>query len=110
MRHVTAIILFAILSMTSTIVSAQPPPSFNFQGVARESDGDLLVNQSFNLQVNIRDVTATGSIVYSERHDVTTDGFGVFSAIIGRGFILSGNFTTIPWSTGAKHLEILGSF
>ncbi len=61
----------------------------NYQAVARDSGGNLIVNQAVNVDFEIRD-GAGGTAVYTESQNPTTDESGVFSVQIGSVSPLSG--------------------
>ena len=41
-----------------------------------------------------------------ETHSVTTNQFGLFTASIGTGVVVAGNFSTIDWSLNSKYLQV----
>jgi hypothetical protein len=58
------------------------------------------------LVFTIRNGSATGTLVYYEKHNTSTNEFGLVNLIIGRGTPLLGDFATINWAGGAKYLEV----
>ncbi len=97
------VILGCLFTLT---VAAQAPQSFNYQAVARNASGSVLQNQNVGLRFTIRDGSATGTIVYQETQNKTTNQFGLFSAEVGNGTAVTGNFTGINWGSGAKYLQV----
>lgn len=88
--------------------SAQAPGFFNYQGVARNSVGNALQNKTITLRLSIRDLTANGTIVYSETRGVETNNFGLFNVQVGSPGA-SGVTGTIPgvnWGVGAKFIQV----
>lgn len=85
---------------------AQAPRKFNYQAVVRNNNGTIVASQNVSLRFSVRDVTATGTVLYSERHAVTTNAFGLVNLQIGRGTVVSGVFADIAWGTGAKFLQV----
>ncbi len=85
---------------------AQAPEAVNYQGVARNASGATLNNQSVGLRFTIHQTTATGTTVYQETHNPTTNQFGLFSVQIGSGTVVSGTFSSIAWGTDAYYLEV----
>ncbi len=83
------------------------PNLIKYQGVARNSAGNALVNQTIALKVYIRQSSATGVIVYSESHLTTTNQFGLFYINVGGGSSISGTFTAIPWGQDSFYQETL---
>ena len=77
-----------LLLMTMVLLLAsegfsQAPGILNYQGVARNSVGNVLVNQNITLRLTIRDNTAAGPTVYQESRAVTTNPFGLFNVQVG---------------------------
>ncbi|MFN8286890.1 MAG: collagen-like protein [Chitinophagales bacterium] len=97
------VILGCLFALT---VAAQAPQSFNYQAVARNAAGNVLQNQNVGLRFTIRDGSGTGTIVYQETQNKTTNQFGLFSAEVGNGTAVTGNFSGINWGSGAKYLQV----
>src|SRR5687767_498753 len=99
------IILISLLMTLATIVDAQSPQAVRYQGVARNSSGTPLANQSIVVEIGIREGSASGSIVYLETHNLTTNQFGLYNLSIGQGNVQTGSFSSINWGGGAKFVE-----
>jgi len=99
------ILSFAILILV-TITLAQSPQAFKYQAVIRDNAGEILANQTTSFRANIRNGSASGTIVYQETHSTTTNGFGLVSLEIGNGTTPIGSFPLIDWGNGTKYLEI----
>ena len=93
------LILLAIL-IASTLLQAynQTPEKFNYQGVIRNSSGELVENTNITVKLTLLEGSSSGTEKYSENHSVGTNNFGQFSVQIGSGSILSGVFSEIDWS------------
>ena len=76
---------------------AQPPQSFMYQSVIRNSSGNVLANQRINAKVSILKTSASGTAVYEETHTATTDAAGVLTLAVGNGTVVSGIFVNIDW-------------
>ncbi|MBO6516030.1 MAG: tail fiber domain-containing protein [Bacteroidia bacterium] len=85
--------------------SAQTPEGFTYQAVARNSSGDLIKNQSITVKTVILSGPGASNKLYEERHVVTTNDFGHFNVIVGKGST-SDNFATIDWSSTTHHLKV----
>lgn len=85
---------------------AQAPQAFNYQAQSRDNSGNPLSNKSIAIKISILNGSATGSIDYTETHNVSTDENGIFSFSVGTGAVVSGTFTTIDWSGGQKYLKV----
>ncbi len=82
------------------------PQKINYQAVAVNSSGVTVKNRVISLKLSILDSSSTGSVLYSETHQPTTDGFGQFSVFLGGGTAVSGTFPNIPWgNTKDKFLK-----
>ena len=79
---------------------AQAPQGINYQAVIRKTSGALLTNSPVAIRVQIKQTSATGTVVFSERQTAITSAYGLVNLVIGQGTLLSGNFSTINWSTG----------
>lgn len=97
-----AVIFSAVMLQT---LQAQAPQKFSYQAVARNINGIPLTNTAISVRLNINDLTANGTTLYSERHDVATNSLGLFSIEAGNGTVLSGSFVGIDWAAGDKFLE-----
>ena len=92
--------LFIILLSIGFHAIAQSPEGVNYQMVVRNFSNVLITNSPMAIRVQIRQTSATGTIVYSERHPVTTSAQGLVNLVIGGGTVLSGTFSTIQWANG----------
>lgn len=95
---------FFLLMLIAVIAKAQAPKSFTYQGVARDASGNVLVNKTIGLRLSILDASAS---VYTETFSVNTNANGMFSALIGNGAPVSGNFFTINWAQGSSSMKEL---
>ena len=105
MTKKTIFLLFSFV-MISCYIYAQNTSGFNYQGVARNGYGTVINNKAISLRMSIRDLSSAGTVLYSERHDINTDQYGVFSLVVGTGSAISGNFNSIPWNVGNKFLQV----
>ncbi|MBA2249570.1 MAG: hypothetical protein H0W12_05210 [Chitinophagaceae bacterium] len=98
---------FIILLCTS-LVFGQAPQQLNFQGVARNSVGNVLPNQNISVRLTIHDGTAGGSVVYSETRTLTTNAFGLFVIAIGStgATAVTGTVGSVNWASGSKFLQV----
>ena len=91
-------ILFSLLLFTNSFSQVAPPEAFNYQAVARDNSGNILVSQSVSFRMSILKTTVNGTVVYSEAHILTTDAYGLANLAIGAGTVLSGVFANIDWA------------
>jgi hypothetical protein len=102
-------ILFIIFALVFPLTKAsfgQVPQSFNYQAVARDASGSVIVNQVVSFRISLLQGSAAGTSVYTETHTVTTNLLGLVNFAIGGGIVVSGNFSTINWATGPYFVQI----
>jgi uncharacterized protein (TIGR02145 family) len=85
---------------------AQVPQAIPYQAVARNNAGELITNQSVSLMFSIHDSTLTGTVVYRETHNATTNALGLFTVNIGQGTPVTGTFISIDWGTNSKFIQV----
>jgi hypothetical protein len=99
------ILLLIALFALQTVLLAQVPQTFNYQGIARDAGGNVLPNHKIGVQLSVLDGGPTGTVVYTETFTDTTNAFGLFSMPVGGGTVTSGSFAGINWATGNKYLQ-----
>jgi hypothetical protein len=106
MKTITQFII-ALLSLVSIYTAqAQVPQQMNYQAVARDASGNELINQNVKIRLSVLDGGPASASVFSETHALTTNAFGLFTAPIGSGIVVSGSFGAVNWSTGSKFLKV----
>jgi len=79
----------------------------NYQGAVRNSNtGHALSNKNISLLISLKDGSATGSIIYSEKQNVTTSDLGIFNLRIGEGQAVAGNYQNLIWSGNNRWLQV----
>lgn len=96
-------ILFAMLF--SVIVNAQSPELMSYQAVIRNSSNVLVSNTQVAMQISILQGSASGTPIYVETQNPTTNGNGLVSIQIGSGTLVSGNFSAINWANGPYFIK-----
>jgi len=74
--------------------------------VARDVNGDLLMNQNVSFLISILQGSASGPAVYSETHSVLTNGLGLVNLEIGNGTVVTGNFSAIVWGSNSHYIKV----
>lgn len=97
--------LYVVLLCCALSVYAQLPNKFNYQGVVRNASGIPVSNQAVQLRISILDASATGTLLYQEKHSVTTNQFGLYNVVIGTGTVLTGTFVSINWGFLDKYIK-----
>lgn len=95
--------VFSILAtvLLTASVFAQSPEKMSYQAVIRNSSDALVTNTQIGLEVNIRQGTTSGTVVYTETQTPTTNANGLVSIEIGGG----SGFNTIDWANGPYFIE-----
>jgi len=87
-----------------TIAQETQKKYINYQGVARNADGNLMISESLTIGVKLNFGSSESS--FEETHDLTTDANGVFSLLIGNGTAVAGEYNTLPWGSFATFASI----
>ncbi len=96
--------LFLLLSTFNLL--AQAPEKMSYQSVIRNSSNSLVVNQSVRLRISILHSSITGSAVYSEQHQTTSNSNGLVTISIGAGTSQTGSFSAINWQNGPYFVKM----
>ena len=101
--------LFFILIISSIFMQAQSPAGINYQAAVRDSNGILYDNHNLTVYFRLI-VLETSNIVWEETHNIQTNEFGVFNAIIGFGQSTSlgtaNEFQNINWNEGSMFMKV----
>lgn len=100
------LLFMAVVLLSCCNSYAQSPQSFPFQAVARDTFGTPIPNQSMKARLSIIDSLPTGSVVYQETDTIVTDNLGMFAISVGKGTVVSGNFSTVNWGRCAKYIKV----
>ena len=102
-----AILILTLLAFSFSAFS-QAPNLLNYQGVARNSVGNPLPNQSMKLRLSVHNLLPSGTVVYSEIRPITTNLGGLFSVQIGSAGATStsGTIAGVNWLVGDKYLQV----
>ncbi len=102
MKKIFTLITFLFIC---TIALAQVPQKMSYQAVIRDASGNLVVSTSIGMEISILQGSASGTAVYVETQTPTTNANGLVSIEIGSGSVVSGNLSTINWSTGDYYIK-----
>ena len=102
------VLLIFILLFVSISAFSQAPNLLNYQGVARNTVGNPLPNQTMKLRLSVHDLLPSGAVVYSEIRQITTNLGGLFSVQIGSAGASSstGTIAGVNWIVGNKFLQV----
>ena len=85
------LLLTSVLLLATGLTGQNSGKGFNFQAVARNADGSVQSAQVVQLSIGIYPTDEETAVLYQENHTVTTDKFGVFSLVIGKGIYEAGS-------------------
>jgi len=99
--------LLTIIAAVSVLsLMAQAPGSFSYQAVVRNASGNPIVSQNVAYRFSILEGSVNGSSVYTEKHSVTTNQFGMVTLAIGNGTDKTGSFSAINWGVNLYFLKV----
>jgi hypothetical protein len=99
--------LFTFLTVffLTTTLCAQSPEKVSYQAVIRNSTNNLVTNQTVGLRISILRGSTSGTAVYIETQNPTTNANGLITIEIGNGAVQSGNFANIDWTNGPYFIK-----
>ena len=86
-------------------ILAQGPQKMSFQAVMRNSSNTIISRQAIGLRISVVQGSASGSSVYSETQNTTTDINGLISLEIGSGDNIQGHLDQINWGLGPYFIK-----
>ncbi|MDP4819604.1 MAG: hypothetical protein NWR67_01250, partial [Saprospiraceae bacterium] len=98
-------LLHTIFFLLASVFLATAQSGISFQGILRNSDGELIASGEVSLRMALAQGTPEGPVVFEELHTVTTSPNGLFSLMIGTGTPVSGDLMDINWQSGAYFLR-----
>ena len=105
----TILILTGILLCAITFAQSVPQ-GINYQAVARDGSGAVLMNQNLTIQFSVISDITTSAVSWQETHTVTTNDYGLYTAIIGVGTTTSvgssATFDVIDWGSTTHFLKV----
>lgn len=104
MKTIYTLLLIALLSIMSA--HAQSPQSFHYQAVPRDANGNIMQNQNISLKMLILKGSSSGSIIYSETHNVLTNDQGLVNIQVGEGTVITGALSNIDWHTDSYFIRV----
>jgi len=97
--------LLLIILITGITANSQTLPGINYQALLRNAEGQPLASQTIMVLVSILHGSETGTPVYTENHNATTNAFGQINLSIGEGEPILGVFDAINWGSGPFFLK-----
>ena len=102
------LLCFVFVTLLFTLSAFAQTEGINFQGVARNAAGEVLVSQKISLRLSVVLGSESGAVAYVETRLATTNPQGVFAVVVGDGNVISktGNFSSIDWGTASKFIKV----
>jgi uncharacterized protein (TIGR02145 family) len=94
-----------VLLFISINLFAQAPQKMTYQAVIRNASNNLVVSSPVKMKISILQGSASGTAVYSELHNPTTNANGLVSIEIGSGTSPVGTIGSINWGNGTYFLK-----
>lgn len=97
--------LITILLLFSICIFGQTPEKLSYQAIIRNASDIIVANQNIGLQISILQGSPSGSAIYVETQNPSTNVNGLMTIEIGTGSVISGDFSTINWSTNSYFIK-----
>jgi len=97
MRKLFTVLVAVLLTAT---LWAQAPQKMSYQAVIRNSSDVLVISTQIGMEINIRQGSETGTVVYTETQTPTTNANGLVSIEIG-----GAGFSAINWEANTYYIE-----
>ena len=98
-------VLFCAITFAQSV-----PQGINYQAVARDASGAVLMNQALTIQFSVISDITTSAVSWQETHTVNTNDYGLYTAIIGQGTATSvgssASFDVIDWGASNHLLKV----
>jgi hypothetical protein len=98
-------VLFCAITFAQSV-----PQGINYQAVARDASGAVLMNQTLTIQFSVISDITTSAVSWQETHLVTTNDYGLYTAIIGLGTTTSvgssATFDVVDWGSTTHFLKV----
>ena len=105
----TLLTLLSVLFCAITFAQSVPQ-GINYQAVARDANGAVLMNQALTIQFSVISDITTSAVSWQETHTVSTNDYGLYTAIIGQGTATSvgssATFDVIDWGASNHLLKV----
>ena len=105
----TLLTLLSVLFCAITFAQSVPQ-GINYQALARDANGDVLMNQALTIQFSVISDITTSAVSWQETHTVNTNDYGLYTAIIGGGTSTSVGtsltFDVIDWGASNHLLKV----
>ena len=104
---------FLLFSLAAVLMSlfvdlsfSQTPQAFQYQAIARDTDGNPMAEQLVSIRLSLLPGSETAVAVYSETHTKTTNKLGLVTIDVGKGTPVTGDFSSIDWRNTSMYLKV----
>ena len=94
------IVFFAFIC--SSFLTAQVPGLMPYQAVARDASGQILANTATTTRFKLRELTASGAVIWTEDQAILTNTNGLFTAQLGA----INSLQNINWAQDGVYLQV----
>lgn len=100
------LLLVGALLIASLLSSFGQGLGFNYQAMIRNADGEAITNQNVVMRIGIVQGSITGTVEYTETHDIESNAYGLVNLIVGTGTVVNGVFGEIDWANGPFFIKV----
>lgn len=100
-------ILFTLIMVIAFTIRglSQVPENMSYQAIIRNENGELVKSNPVGMKISILQGSLSGTPVYVETQNPTTNVNGLVTLEIGGGTSVTGTFEGIDWSTGTYFIK-----
>ena len=104
-------LVFSVVLGLNSFSQSTFPQGFNYQAIARNSSGTAIINTDMKAKIGILSDTTSNTLVWEEEHSVRTNGYGLFSLVVGgpKGTRTGGSaltFDAIDWAASQMFIYV----
>jgi hypothetical protein len=99
------IFIISVFLSIALLSESQVPMKFNYQAAIRNQNSPV-ISKTIGMKISILKGNISGTAVYTETHQATTDVFGIVSTEIGGGTVIKGQLSSIDWSDGPYFIKV----
>lgn len=105
MKNILLRIFKISLIHCGTLCAQSVPQRFSYQFIIRNPGGQVLSNQPVGMRLSILQGSETGTPVYVETHNTSTNSVGLVILQAGGGTVVSGSMSEINWANGPYFIK-----
>ena len=99
------IFTFLVALFLSAHLFAQAPQKMSYQAVIRNGSNILVSNKTVGMRISVLQGSVSGTPVYVETQNPTTNANGLASLEVGAGMAVLGTFSSINWANGPYFIK-----